>query len=151
MARARKPPEPVRDALQHVLQRIDPERRLEVFRVWAAEVGEAVAARAAPAAFRDGVLSVHVSSATWMQELQFAKQEIRARLNRRLGAELVRDVYFVSGRSQRTPTPPVAAPPEPAAEAIELDAAVDLPALRSPQLTEIFTRIARTHRRRGRR
>jgi|SRR5215472_14502980 len=150
MARARKPPEPVRDALRHVLQRIDPDRRLEVFRVWAAEVGEAVAARAAPAAFRDGVLSVHVSSATWMQELQFVKQEIRDRLNRRLGAEIVRDVYFVAGRSPRTPVLPAAAPREPAAAVPAFDPAADLPPLRNPQLTEIFSRIARAHQRRGR-
>jgi predicted nucleic acid-binding Zn ribbon protein len=151
MARARRPPEPVRDALQHVLQRIDPDRRLEVFRVWAAEVGEAVAARAAPAAFRDGVLSVHVSSAVWMQELQFAKQEIRDRLNRRLGAEIVRDVYFVSGRSQPTPKRPPAAASVPTADASEPDAASALPTLRNPHLTEIFSRLARTHQRRGRR
>ena len=151
MARARKPPEPVRDALQHVLQRIDPDRRLEVFRVWAAEVGEAVAARAAPAAFRDGVLSVHVSSAVWMQELQFAKQEIRDRLNRRLGAEIVRDVYFVSGRSQPAPSRPPAVPSAASTDAGEPDAAWALPTLRNPHLTELFSRIARAHQRRGRR
>ena len=150
MARARKPPEMVGDALRHVLQRIDPERRLEVFRVWAAEVGDAVAARAAPAAFRDGVLCVRVSSAAWMQELQFIKEEIRAKLNRRLGTEVVRDVYFVSGGAERPRTRSEARPATPPAEPEGADEPIDLPPLRDPRLTEVFVRIARAHRRRGR-
>jgi predicted nucleic acid-binding Zn ribbon protein len=149
MARARKPPEPLGNALQHVLQRIDPERRLELFRVWASEVGEGVAAHAEPVWLRDGVLSVRVRGATWMQELQFAKEEIRSRLNRRLGAEVVRDVYFVSGSETVRPRaqPPAAAPPAPSDES---EAPIDMPTLRDARLTEIFTRIARSHRRRGR-
>jgi len=146
MARARRPPEPVGDALQHVLQRIDPERRLALFRIWATEVGEAVAARAEPAAFRDGVLSVRVSGAAWMQELQFAKEEIRDRLNRRLGAEVIRDVYFVSGGAERARTRDVPADPSPADVA---DEPIDLPPLRDPRLAEVFGRIARAHRRRA--
>ena len=87
------------DALRQVLQRIDPERRLAVYRVWVFwddVVGAAVAARAQPASFRDGVLSVRVGGAAWMQELQFMKEDVRERLNERLGAELIRDIYFVS-------------------------------------------------------
>src|SRR5215470_7331474 len=127
MARPRRPPRRVDDALRQVLQRIDPERRVELFRVWASEVGAAVAARAQPQAFRDGVLSVRVSSASWMQELQFAKEEIRTRLNQRLGTELVRDVYFVAGGGEAAPvrTP---APIAPAAD--EPDESIDVPPLR---------------------
>jgi predicted nucleic acid-binding Zn ribbon protein len=144
MARGRRV-EPAGDALRHVLQRIDPERRLAVFQIWAGEVGDAVAARAEPVAFRDGVLSVRVRGATWMQELQFAKEEIRTRLNQRLGGERIRDIYFVSGPepapARRAPPPPAAAPiPQP----------IELPQLRDARLAEIFARIARAHQRRGR-
>jgi predicted nucleic acid-binding Zn ribbon protein len=139
--------ERVDDALQHVLQRIDPERRLELFRIWAAEVGAAVAARAEPAGFRDGILSVRVNGATWMQELQFAKEDIRRRLNQRLGSEVVRDVYFVSGGGKiAPPQPPRAAP----VARDDSDEPVDLPPLRDPRLAEIFARISRAHRRRRR-
>jgi predicted nucleic acid-binding Zn ribbon protein len=147
MARIGRRVEPVGDALRQVLQRIDPERRLEVFRIWAGEVGDAVAARAEPAAFRDGVLSVRVRGAAWMQELQFAKEEIRTRLNRRLGAERVRDIYFVSG-SERAPAPPV--PRQSPAPAAAPGPPIDLPPLRDPRLAEVFARIARAHQRRGR-
>ena len=147
MARSGRRVEPVADALQQVLQRIDPERRLEVFRIWAGEVGEAVAARAAPHAFRDGVLSVRVQGAMWMQELQFAKEEIRARLNGRLGAERIRDIYFVSG-SEPAPAP---TPPRPSAAPAAAPAPpIDLPPLRDARLAEVFARIARAHQRRGR-
>jgi len=148
MARPRSRPEAVGDALQHVLQRIDPDRRLALFRIWNDEVGAAIAAHAEPAALRDGILSVRVHGAVWMQELQFAKEEIRTRLNQRLGAEVVRDVYFVSGAGDRTLARPADAPP--VERAVDDDEPVDLPPLRNPRLTEIFTRIARAHRRRGR-
>jgi hypothetical protein len=151
MARSRSRPGRVGDTLTQVLQRIDPERRLELFRMWTAEVGEAVAARAQPAAFRDGVLSVRVSGAAWMQELQFAKEEIRTRLNRRLGAEVVRDVYFVSGGGDATPPQPTRAPAAaPRLPAFEIEEPTDLPMLRDPRLAELFARIARAHQRRGR-
>jgi len=146
MARRRRPPQMVGDALQHVLQRIDPERRLAIFRIWAAEVGEAVAKRASPVGFRDGILSVRVSGAAWMQELQFAKEEIRDRLNRRLGVDVVRDVYFVAG-SAFVPSIP-APPPRRVIESDDDDAPVEIPPLRDPRLAEAFARVMRAHRRR---
>jgi predicted nucleic acid-binding Zn ribbon protein len=149
MARRRRPPQVVGDALQHVLQRIDPERRLAIFRIWAAEVGDAVAKRASPVGFRDGILSVRVSGAAWMQELQFAKEDIRARLNRRLGVDVVRDVYFVAGSAVAQPAP--ATPPRRVIENDDDgDAAVEIPPLRDPRLAEVFARIAKAHRRRRR-
>src|SRR5262245_18547087 len=132
MSRPRRRPERVDDALQHVLQRIDPERRLELFRVWATEVGDMVAAHAEPAGFRDGVLSVRGTGGTWMQELQFVKEEIRTRLNARLGSEVVRDVYFVSGGGESASAPRArtraASPPD------DADEPVDLPPMRDPRL-----------------
>ena len=149
MARFSSPPGRLADALRQVLQRIDPDRRLPAFRVWAlwAEaVGDAVAAHAEPAGFRDGVLSVRVASAAWMQELQFMKEALRERLNERLGAALIRDIYFVSGR--------VAAPPVPAPPAVREDCdepPVALPALQDPDLAAIIARLAGAARSRGRR
>jgi len=137
----------VGDALQHVLQRIDPERRLAIFRVWATEVGDAVARRASPVGFRDGILSVRVNGAAWMQELQFAKEDIRTRLNRRLGVDVVRDVYFVAGSAVAPPAAP-APPPRRVIENDDDDAPMEIPPLRDPRLAEVFARIARAHRRR---
>jgi predicted nucleic acid-binding Zn ribbon protein len=117
---------------------------------WEREVGEAIATRAQPASFRAGVLAVRVSSAAWMQELQFMKEEIRERLNARLGEDLVRDIYFVSGpatepRPAPSPRNTVADPDDQEAEPVAM------PQLRDPRLAEVFDRILRAHRRRTRR
>lgn len=142
MRRAPGKPELLGNALRHLLRRVDPERRLEVFRLWPAEVGAALAARTAPAALRDGVLTVRVRGAAWMQELQFAKEEIRARLNSRLGADLVRDIYFVAdstaASSPARSSPPAVRTADPGAEG-----PTEMPALRDPRLAEVFARLAK--------
>src|SRR5512143_2902705 len=151
MTRPRNRPNRVADALRQVVQRIDPDRRLAAYRLWtfwADEVGPAVAARAEPAAFRDGVLSVRVAGAGWMQELQFMKDELRQRLNQRLGADLIRDIYFVSGpapKPARTPPPaaPQSLPP--------VEAPIVLPEVSDPALAAVLRRLAEAARTRGRR
>jgi len=144
----RRAPSQLADTLQTLLRRIDPDHRLDAFRVWtfwSEAVGPAVAERAQPAGFRGGVLSVRVSSHAWMQELQFMKDELRLELNRRLGQELIRDIYFVSGaRMPASPTPPQAPRRRPAGMA----RTGSLPQLRDPALSEVFARIARAHDRR---
>ena len=129
-----------------MLQRIDPDKRLEVYRVWtfwAEEVGEAIASRAEPAGFRAGVLSVRVSSASWTQELQFMKDTLRERLNARLGEELIRDIYFVSGSVARREAEPAEEPIASKPIAVPL-----LPPIRDPELAAVFRRIVRAHARR---
>jgi predicted nucleic acid-binding Zn ribbon protein len=149
-ARPRRPPAQLADTLTTVLQRIDPDQRLDAYRVWTfwdEAVGPAVAQRAQPAGFRAGVLSVWVSSHTWMQELQFMKDELRGEINRRLGQELIRDIYFVSGTRMPKTGPP---PPPRARRGSELAPTGPLPRLRDPALEAVFARIARAHtRRRG--
>ncbi len=151
MAGRKTHPDRVANALRQVVQRIDPERRLAAYRLWtfwADEVGPAVAARAEPAAFRDGVLSVRVAGAAWMQELQFMKDELRQRLNSRLGAEIIRDIYFVSGAAPR----PAAPTPSPAAEpAPPLEAPIALPEVSDPKLAAVLARLAEAARTRQRR
>ena len=150
MARPKTTPGRVADALRQVVQRIDPDRRLAAYRVWTFwtdEVGPAVAARAEPSAFRDGILSVRVSGAAWMQELQFRKEELRERLNRRLGATVIRDIYFVSGPAPRParPAPPVNDPAAP------LETPIELPPVSDPALAAVLARLAEAARTRGRR
>src|SRR3990170_814017 len=138
---------PLGEALERVLQRLDPEHRLRVYRLWtfwAEEVGPAIAARAEPAGYRAGVLSVRVSSAPWMQELQLMKETIRERLNARLGEPLIRDIYFVSGATarDRSPAPAEEPPPDAACPAAE-----PLPPIRDAQLAAAFERLVRAHAR----
>src|SRR6266478_3429196 len=88
---------PLADPLAHLLRRIDPEQRLhayELWRFWDDVVGEQIARQAQPARLRNAVLFVTVASHVWMQELQFLKNDIRARLNERLGAALIEDIHL---------------------------------------------------------
>lgn len=131
------------ETLGRIVQRIDPEQRLEVYRVWtfwADEVGPMIAARAEPLRFRAGVLFVRVASHAWMQELQFMKEALRERLNARLASPLIRDIFFVSAPGAE-PTPPVSeaersAPPERVAT---------LPPIGDPRLADVFQRLVRAH------
>jgi hypothetical protein len=132
-------PHRVAEPLRRLLQRIDPERRLHVYdvwRFWEQEVGESIAARAEPASFRRGVLSVRVSGHAWMQELQFMKETIRDRLNARLGAAMIRDIYFVSGTvTARAKTD---APPPAETRPVTVPR---LPRLSDRRLAEVFARL----------
>ncbi len=132
-------PRRVAETLQRLLQRIDPDRRLRAYEVWTfweEEVGETIAARAEPAGFRRGVLSVRVNGHAWMQELQFMKETIREKLNARLGAELIRDIYFVSGSV--TARVSEDASPAPKTRSVAVPA---LPRISDPQLAEVFGRL----------
>lgn len=148
MARRRKRPggfSRVEAPLQRLLQRVDPERRIDAYRLWSfwdAVVGENIARRAQPERIRNDVLFVTVAGSVWMQELQFLKDSIRERINERLGAPLIKDIYLVSGR---VPEPDRGAEEPP----VSLPVAVpDLPPTGIPELDASLLRIAHATARR---
>ncbi len=135
------------DVLRDVLQRVDPEQHLRAYDIWSFwndEVGPAIARRAQPARFRNGILFVTVATHSWMQELQFMKDQIRDRLNLRLGATVVRDIFFVSGNVDAA----AAEPPSTPAATVAPVAAVVVPALADPELAAAFGRVLAARARR---
>lgn len=141
MKRPPQRPSPVADVLGDVLQRVDPEKQMRAYRLWSFwndEVGATIARRAQPARVRNGILFVTVATHSWMQELQFMKDTIRDRLNARLGAPLIRDIFFVSGGvdagGESDPAPA-------SVDKVEPGALPPLPALSDPALTAVFTRV----------
>jgi len=70
---------------------------------WPAIAGERVARRAHATSFRDGVLTIEVEGSAWMHELGYLERDLVHRVNRHVGAEIVRRLRFVraSGGSQR--------------------------------------------------
>jgi len=149
MTRRPTPPAAVGEVLNRVLQRLDPEQELRAYRVWtiwAQEVGPTIARRAQPTQVRNGVLVVTVATHAWMQELQFMKDTLRERLNARLGAPVLRDIFFVAGRVEAPAPaePPTEGEPEPAPPLAAL------PALDDPALASAFARIMGAHARRTR-
>ena len=142
------PAERVGDVLGDVLQRVDPEQLLPAYRIWTFwndEMGEAIARRAQPSRFGNGILSVTVATHSWMQELQFMKENIRERLNARLGAAVVRDIFFVSGALE-----PARAADSASARwgVVSGESVVPLPPIADPALAAAFARIVAARARR---
>jgi len=69
----------------------------EVWRLWESAVGKAIAENARPAAFKGRMLLVHVTSSTWIHELQFLKKDIIRKVNDALGEEQVEEIKFKIG------------------------------------------------------
>jgi len=144
------PPSVVGDVLSSVLKRVDPDQQLRTYRLWTfwrEEVGELIARRAQPERVRNGILFVTVATHSWMQELQFMKEEIRERLNTRLGAPLIRDIFFVSGAVAAEPEAPAPAD-EPGADVPASGALIALPPIADPQLAAAFARLLEARARR---
>lgn len=69
----------------------------ELWNQWNAAVGPAVAENTRPAAVKGRLLTVNVASSAWLQQLQFLKADLIARLNRALGEQRVEDIRFRVG------------------------------------------------------
>lgn len=129
------------------------ERRLaeaRIWEIWDRVVGQQIAAQARPNTIRDGVLTVQVASAPWMQQLNFLKPEIRERLNRELNAELVRDIYLKAGRPTRQANadPPQQLPDRPLSAAELAEIAATVASITDDELRETCQRLLTTHHRR---
>ncbi len=111
--RAKARPEHLGRALNRTLQRLEgayPDQAHRLWEVWETAVGEPLASRCRPLEFRNGTLVLAVSSASWMQQVQFLTGTVRDTLNRALGEDLVRQVRL---RVAETPPPPPPAEPPP--------------------------------------
>lgn len=104
-------PASISSVLQGMFDQHPMEKRLRegrIWLVWDEAVGEKIAAKAHPAKFHDGLLTVNVSSAPWLQQLTFLKSDIKNKINTLLGEELVVDIFLKSGRmpKREVPSPP---------------------------------------------
>jgi predicted nucleic acid-binding Zn ribbon protein len=70
---------------------------VQVWRVWDTIVGNVIAQNAKPAAFKGRILLVHVTSSTWLHQLQFLKKDMIDKLNDTLGKTLIEDLKFKIG------------------------------------------------------
>jgi predicted nucleic acid-binding Zn ribbon protein len=85
VSRSRRQPRPLGDALSAAVQPLAPATPLGAVQgVWAAAVGERVAAEASPVAERDGVVTVACGSATWAQELDLLAGDVLGKLRSEL-------------------------------------------------------------------
>ena len=142
------------DLLQQSLSRSELGEQLEAYAVWPVwneVVGKPVAMNAQPEKIRNGTLFVKVSSPVWMQQLQFMKDLIAEKLNQRLRAAVVKNIFFFVGRLSSSE-------PDGAAEAAQLgpqlasrDPIIDdqfLDSVQDPEVRQAFKRLLRSYARR---
>lgn len=94
------------DLLETVFKGHPLEKRIHegrIWQVWNEAVGEKIASRAQPVKLANGILTVAVSSPSWMQQLGFLKKEIVAKINDLAGEQLVSDLFLKAG-SLRSPS-----------------------------------------------
>ncbi len=68
-----------------------------IWKVWDEVVGPAIARNAQPLSVRKKKLKVIVPDPIWFQELQFMEQNIREKLNEKLGRQAVEKIDFRVG------------------------------------------------------
>jgi predicted nucleic acid-binding Zn ribbon protein len=141
-----KRPAPITDLLTTLFRGKPVEQRLQegkIWLVWDAAVGPQIAGKARPVSFRDGILTVAVANAPWMQQLTFLKTGMIEKLNERLGRNLVCDIFLKAGQPQ--PLPPQPKPEiKPGRQLTEeetLRIGKQTSTISDPELREAFVRI----------
>ena len=86
----------INDVLKNYRREPDGEL-IRVWHVWDSIVGDVISKNAKPPAFKGRILLVHVTSSTWVHQLQFLKEEMIAKLNESLEKSLIDDLKFKIG------------------------------------------------------
>jgi hypothetical protein len=139
--------------LHQSLSRLELAPQLEAYGIWPVwneVVGRPVARNAQPEKIRGGTLFVKVSSPVWMQQLQFMKDLIAEKLNQRLRAEVVKNIFFFVGTISLAD---VGAEPdaEPIKAPADDSASIDeqfLDAVEDPEIRQAFKKLLRSYARR---
>jgi len=98
--RKKRFPEKVDSILERTLSKLNlgiKVKQYQIWEVWDSVVGEHIARQAQPYQIRNMILWITVSSSTWMQQLEFMKQQIIDRLNERIGEKVIKDIRFRIG------------------------------------------------------
>lgn len=70
---------------------------LRIWKSWDNAIAAPISQNARPAAFKGNELLVHVESSTWIQHLQFYKNELIDNLNGALGTTMIKTIKFKIG------------------------------------------------------
>ena len=136
------------EVLDDLVDRLEFRERLRehaVWNVWREIVGDLLASKAEPVRIEDGKLFVRVANSAWMQELQFLTDDIRRRLNHRLGAPIVRELFLILGAGKRRKRKDLPLKIYPVDES-EIHALV--PSIEKPEIEAALRRLARARARR---
>ncbi len=154
MARHDSQIERLGQVLDKSLKRMEISPRLDEYGVWPTWndiVGTTIARSAQPEKIRNGTLFVKVSSPVWMQQLQYMKEMIAEKLNQRLKADIVKNIFFVVGRIQIENPEIESKPPESSPDAGHSQPDEDfLESIHDPEIRQAFKRLLKGYSRRHR-
>lgn len=88
---------PLKDILAHLMSNDTlPFNPLDasIWKVWDEVVGPAISKNAHPSWIKNGRLRVRVYDPIWRQELEFVEEDIRDKLNNKLGRKAVEKIEF---------------------------------------------------------
>lgn len=137
--------------LEKSLKRLELATQLDeygVWPVWNDVVGKPIALNAQPEKIRRGTLFVKVASPVWMQQLQYMKEMIAEKLNRRLKSEVVKNIFFVVGQvggeaiEAESKPPPLKASEQRAIDEQFLDS------IKDPEIKQAFKKLLKSYSRR---
>ncbi|MCG2675566.1 DUF721 domain-containing protein [bacterium] len=98
-------PKRIKRILNAILRKLGLEKRIKecaILSLWNDAVGENIALHTKPLKVYDGRMTVLVESSSWTQELTFLKNRIIERLNRSIGKEVIKDIYFKIGEIKKS-------------------------------------------------
>ena len=98
-------PKRIKRILNAILRKLGLEKRIKecaILSFWNDAVGENIALHTKPLKVYDGRMTVLVESSSWTQELTFLKNRIIERLNRSIGKEVIKDIYFKIGEIKKS-------------------------------------------------
>jgi predicted nucleic acid-binding Zn ribbon protein len=141
--------------LDKSLKRMEISPRLDeygVWPIWNDIVGTTIARNAQPERIRNGTLFVKVTSPVWMQQLQYMKEMIAEKLNQRLKADIVKNIFFVVGRIRIGNLEVESKPPDPSHDAGQHSPPDEdfLESIQDPEIRQAFKRLLKSYSRRHR-
>ena len=99
-------PRRIKGILNATLRKLGLEKKIKecaILSFWNEVVGESIALHTRPIKVYDGRMTVLVESPSWTQELTFLKNKILERLNKSMGKEIIKDIYFKIGNIDPAP------------------------------------------------
>jgi len=93
-------------------------KEIKVFQIWRQAVGEEISKNAIPISVNQGRLLVAVRNSIWLNELGFARQKLKSKLNRALGKNIIKEISFRI--SELPEQKPIQLNPEPKEKSPEL-------------------------------
>ena len=155
MARHDSQIERLGQVLDKSLKRMEISTRLDdygVWPIWNDIVGLTIARNAQPEKIRNGTLFVKVTSPVWMQQLQYMKEMIAEKLNQRLKADIVKNIFFVVGKIRIDNLEPESKPPDPSADVGQDSPPGEdfLESIQDPEIRQAFKRLLKGYSRRHR-